>query len=430
MPGANGRTEQAVELALADADRVCSCGYDDSIDMAADKYFEDPYAVVDRLREACPVHWSRTLGGWFLNRYDDVDWCLKSPKLFSSRYHTARQVEVLPAALRERARPLVDMLDGQMIMMQDPPVHTVQRRILNKAFLPKHVASLETGIRAITAERLDKVRDQGSMDFLDEFARPLPGYVLCDFLGVPKSDQERFVAWGDAVTAFIINPDAVASVVDDALAAFDEMATYVQTLLDDPGRGDGGDVIQILNLPDAQGRRLTSFEIVATSCQLLFAGHLTSTLTLATGMYTLLRHPDQLARLVADRSLIPGAVEEILRYFGPVVVIPARTAVAAVERHGQAIVPGEAVFPGLGSAGRDPRRFAEPMSFDVTRPPERHLEFGAGPHVCVGAPVSRIEAVVAFDEIVQRLPGVRLAAEPTWRPMHVVRYPERVLIEW
>ena len=418
-----------MELVAADPNRSCDCGLDDRNAMATAEYFANPYVFLDELRESCPVHWSKTLGGWLLTRHEDCDWCLKRPDLFTSRHHTARQVEALPADLRLRAAPLIQALDGQMVMMQDPPDHTKQRRTLNKAFLPSHIAALEQGVRDIAFELLEPFRDSREMDLVRDFAQPLPGTVLANFLGVPRSDQPRFVGWGGAVAAFVVSA-AGEGVVDNALQAFDEMTRYIEALLDDRrARSDKAvDVISLMSDPSAG---LGHQEIVATCVQLLFAGHLTSTILLSLGTHTLIHHPDQTARLVADPSLFPLAVEELMRFDGPAVIIPARTATTDVECHGKQIAAGEAVFAGLGPAGRDPRVFADPYVFDVARPLSRHLAFGAGPHFCVGAPVSRLEGRVALAALLQVAPEITLTTDALpWRPVHVARILDAMPVAW
>jgi cytochrome P450 len=413
--------------------RSCDCDFDD-IQIGTPEYFADPYPVLNELRETCAVHWSTFLNGWALSRYEDVEWCLGAPLTFSSAYNSARKIDRLPPDLQQRARPLIDQVDGRMVISQDPPQHTQQRKILSRALNVKHVNELDDTVRQYTLELIDAHRDKRAMDLLHDFARPLPGMVLAKLLGVPTEDRERFIAWGMAVAAFSISSgDNVEAVVDNALHAYQEMGDYVEQLVEERSHDATGEwnvIEHMLGAETAEGR-LSREEIVATCVQFLFAGHETTTGLLATGTYSLLRFPAQREYFAAHLDQVGPAVEEMFRFDSPVVAIPARTAMERVERGGKKIEPGNPVFTIVGAANRDPRVFPNPDEFDLRREPGRHFGLGYGIHFCVGAALARLEAKVAFRALFEALPSLQMAGEgPRFRPVFVARLMDSFPVEW
>jgi hypothetical protein len=400
----------------------CDCGFDESR-LQTDAYFDDPYPVLDELRETCRVHWSSVLRGWLLTRYKDVDACLRDTTRFSSAHMTKRKISMLPVALQGKASELSTYIDGRSLLMQDPPQHTNQRRILSRAFLPRHIASLEATTREMARDLLKRRLDDGRMDFVADLARPLPGMVLALFLGVPETDREQFIAWGDAAVALSVSVNADESIVDNALRAYREMSDYIEGILTTRAQAaPRSDFMGLVSSAEQQQGTLSHEEVVGSCINMLFAGHETSTLLLTLGALDLARFPDQRQALLDDPAKMPSAVEEMFRYEPPVVVIPARTAAVDMDLHGRALKAGEPVFNALGVASRDPREFENPTSFDVSRT-GRHLDFGAGPHLCIGAPVARLEARVVFEELLSVAPEFSLdESEPLrWRRLFNVR---------
>jgi cytochrome P450 len=413
--------------------RTCDCEFDDSL-IGTPEYFADPYPVLNSLRETCAVHWSTFLNGWALSRYEDVEWCLGAPMVFSSAFNSARKVDRLPPDLQEHARPLIDLVDGRMVISQDPPRHTHQRKILSRALDTKHVNAMDAAVRQYTLELIDGHRSKRSMDLLHDFARPLPGMVLAKLLGVPVEDRERFIGWGMAVAAFSISSgDNVRDVVDNALRAYREMGDYVEQFVEqrkDAPAGEWNVIQHMLGAETAQGR-LSREEIVATCVQFLFAGHETTTGLLATGAYSLFRFPGQREYFASHLDEVGPAIEEMFRYDSPVVAIPARTAMEQVERGGRKIDPGDPVFTIVGAANRDPRVFPDPDIFDILRQPGRHFGLGYGIHFCVGAALARLEAKVAFRALFEALPTLRMAdGGPRFRPVFVARLMDSFPVEW
>lgn len=412
---------------------ACGCGFDDKR-LISEETYQDHYAVLDELRETCRVHRSGVLNGWLLTRYADVEHCLRDPRTFSSAQNSKRKLDRVPEHLRERARPMAQSMDSRSLLMQDPPAHTAQRRVLSKAFLPAHIATLEQTVRDMTRSLLERKLGAGTMEFEADLARPLPGMVLAHFLGVPDSDREKFVRWGDAAVGISVAPQPTEEIVDTAVRAFQEMGEYVEGLLDQrrahPETRD--DFMALVTAAEGERAALSHAEVVGSCIQLLFAGHETSTTMLTLGLWQLLRHPDQLDLLRTNPSLIPHAVDEILRFESPVVMIPARTVMREVEVGGRQLAPGDGVFNLIGVANRDPRAFEQADVFDIARQPNRHLELGSGVHLCLGAPIARLEGRVVFEELLRLMPDVRLAdgASPRFRPLLVLKKVEALPIAW
>jgi cytochrome P450 len=413
--------------------RTCDCDFDEAR-IGTPEYYADPYPILNELRETCPVHWSTFLNGWALSRYEDVEWCLGAPKIFSSAQNSARKIDRLPPDLQDHARPLIDLIDGRMVISQDPPRHTQQRKILSRALGVRHVNALDTAVRQYTLELIESHRDKRSMDLLHDFARPLPGMVLANLLGVPTADRDRFIAWGMAVSAFSISAgNDVKGVVDAALLAYEEMGEYIEQIVEERRESplEGWNVIQHMLGGETSTGRLSREEIVATCVQFLFAGHETTTGLLAIGAYSLFCFPDQQKYFAEHTEQVGAAVEEMFRFDSPVVAIPARTAMEHVERGGRQIEPGDPVFTIIGAANRDPRMFADPDVFDLQREPERHFGLGYGIHFCVGAALARLEARIAFRELFDALPSLRMTdGGPKWRPIFVARAMEAFPVEW
>lgn len=407
----------------------CSCGFDESR-IGSPAYFADQYAVWDELRETCGVHASQLFNGWVLTRYREVDSCLRDTDNFSNAAATARKIERYPEELRERARPLLAYLDSRSVLFQDPPEHTKQRRILARAFVPHHIANLEGTVREMTRALLEPHLANGHMEFLQDVARPLPGMVLAHFLGVPDADREQFVKWGRAAVGISMAVKPTEQIVDDALDAYKGMSEYIEALLDERRAQPPRDDFIGLVMAAEGGNALTHEEVVASCIMQLYAGHETSTVMLSTGLLALLQHPDQ-RTLLADRpELIPDAVEEMLRWKGPVVMIPARGALHDIVIGGKQIPAGAGVFNAIGVANRDPRSFPDAHVFDITRK-ARQLEFGAGAHLCLGAPVARLEARVMLEEMLSAMPRLRLADEPVaFLELVSLCAPAALHIEW
>ena len=375
-------------------------------------FFQDPYPTYDQLREETPVAWSEALQAWVLTRYDDCQATMLDVKRFSSQGRVLAALDRYPAELRAEFKPLEDHFTGGLIS-SDPPNHTRLRALVTKAFIPRVVEAMRPRLQKLIDDLLDDAMPRGQMDLLRDLAYPLPAVVIAQMLGAPPEDRENFKTWSDGIVAFqgsgVVSAERMRHSQDDLLA----MRAYLTKLIDDRRREPRDDLLGRLVSAEMEGDRLTQAELLTTCVTLLTAGHETTTTTLANGLYTLLKNPDELERLRADPELMPTAIEEILRFESPLHRNP-RRASADIEYAGQQIRRGDYVLQIFASANRDPEVFPDPHRFDVARQPNRHLAFGLGLHFCVGAPLARLEALIAFNTILRRLPNLRLNGPVEW----------------
>jgi cytochrome P450 len=375
-------------------------------------FVADPYPTYHRLRAEDPVHHS-PLGFWVLTRYDDVVAALRDPRLAK---------EAIAAFVAARFGAPIPAL-GLSMLDRDPPDHTRLRSLVSKAFTPRVVEGLRPHIQQIVDGLLAGVAEAGSMDLVEEFAYPLPVIVICEMLGVPVADQERFKAWSldiaRSLDTIMLPPDS--DVGRRGVAARHGLADYFRELIAERRAKPRADMLSALIAAEEAGDKLNENELLATCILLLVAGHETTVNLLSNGTLALLRNPDQLRRLRENPALIGTAVEELLRYDGPVqrtARIPSEDMTIA----GRKIAAGEMVMPFLGAADRDPAQFPEPDRLDIGRKDNRHIAFGLGIHFCLGAPLARIEGQIAINALVKRFPKLALATEtPEFRQSLTLR---------
>ncbi|GIX46396.1 MAG: cytochrome P450 [Candidatus Tectimicrobiota bacterium] len=371
----------------------------------------DPYPHYARLRARDPVHWSALMNAWVVSRYADVDAILRDHRRFANDPRKCTRSRLLRTPL-EAGEP--------SMLFLDPPDHTRLRSLVSKAFTPQAIAALEPRIRAIVNELLDGIADPAAFDLIEVLAYPLPVIVIAELLGVPPQDRAQFKRWSDQ-RARILEPVLTARERQEAMQAAKELDAYFLRILDARRREPRADLISALVAAEEQGDRLTQAELLVMLRLLLVAGNETTTNLIGNGMLALLRHPDQLHLLRARPELLPSAVEELLRYDAPV-QIDARTAVEDVDLHGRHIAKGQAVILLLGAANRDPEVFPHPDTLDIIRQQASHIAFGRGIHHCLGAPLARLEARIAFEALLQRFADLRLLSEePPWRDNVVLR---------
>jgi cytochrome P450 len=339
----------------------------------------DPYAAYAELREADPVSRQEGFNSWTVSRYDDVAYVLKNPGLFSSS----------AIGLQITGKPT------RSIINTDPPEHTLMRNLVNRAFTPKMVADMEPRIREITRGLLDRVVPSGEMDLVEDLAIPLPVTVIAELLGVDPGRREEFKRWSDAMISQSSDPSSGAGL------NFDEFAGYFEQVIAERRREPRNDLISAVVAAEEGDLKLTGDEVLAFVGLLLIAGNETTTNLISNAMLALFDHPDQLAAVHADPALIPNMIEEALRYDSPVQFL-LRTATQDVEVGGARIPKGAGVIPMYASANRDERKFPAADRFDITRNASGHLAFGLGVHFCLGAPLARLEARVAFEELFAR----------------------------
>jgi cytochrome P450 len=372
----------------------------------------DPYPAYARLRRESPVHPLALPDGrrlWLVTRHADVDAALRDPRL-SKR---DPGMDALPAAVRA--------VVGNQMLAKDPPDHTRLRRLVSQAFTPRLVAGREPRVQGIADDLLDRVRPGEGFDLIDDYAHPLPLTVIADLLGIPPEDHAPFRRWSDAAVA---TDPAGGPVPQWRIDALGEFAAYLTALFARKRRHPGDDLTSGLVHAADEGDVLSPEELLGMVWLLLVAGHETTVNLIGNGVLALLRHPDQLALLRADPGLLPGAVEELLRYDGPVETSTPRFSTAQVDLPGGTIPAGEQVIVVLASADRDPERFADPDVLDVRRADVRHLAFGRGVHYCLGAPLARMEGRIALGTLLRRFPGLRSAVpfeDLEWRRSMLMR---------
>ncbi|MEU0370169.1 cytochrome P450 [Streptomyces sp. NPDC006283] len=375
-------------------------------------FVTDPFPLYRQLREDGPVRRAVIAGGldaWLVTRYEDGLAALSDPRLSSDVRDASdpRLMEQLPDFERE------SMMSN--MLRSDPPDHTRLRRLVSKAFTARRVAELRPRIQEITDRLLDAVVPAGRAELVADFALPLPVTVISEMLGVPVDDRYDFQRWtDDMLMRGEKMPDP--AVVNEA---WQRMRAYVTKLLEAKRARPADDLLSALISARDEGQRLNEDELIAMTFLLLVAGYVTTVNLIGGGIAALLAHPGQLELLRADPELLPGAIEEFLRYDGPVSPGIARFAREDVEIAGVTVPRGATVVIASAIADRDPARFPEPDRLDVTRRDNGHLAFGHGIHYCLGAPLARLEGQIAIGTVLRRLPDLALAVPPDelrWRP--------------
>jgi cytochrome P450 len=381
----------------------------------------DPYPALARLRDADPVHWSDRLGGWMLTRHDDIRRSLRDPRLSSDRMRPF--FAHMPAETREGLADLNSHM-ALWAVFNDPPDHTRLRGLMNRAFTSSAVAALRPRIAGIVHGLVDSLLEQREADFIEAFAYPLPATVIAALLGVPLEDVDLLKRWSDDLGSFVLTSRLSPDKYTRANAAIREMNAYFGDMVEERRRRPADDVASGLAAAAERGDFAGRDELVAACVLLLFAGHETTTHLLGNGLLALLRHPDQLQALRAarnDDAAVNNAVEEMLRWDGPSLA-QVRVVAKAYALDGKIMKAGDRVFQMLAAANRDPDIFNAPDTFDIARSDAgRHLTFGFGIHFCLGAPLARLEAQVAFPILLERLSDIALAAPPDWSDSIVVR---------
>ena len=382
-------------------------------------FFADPYPTYRALRDQGPVY--RDGHTWIVTRHAQIKAVAHDPRLRKGPA-TQALVAALPPAVREAATPFSDSVSRNMLRV-DPPDHTRLRGLVSKAFTPRTVETLRPRIERLVAELIDAVQPAGGMDVIRDFAYPLPAIVIMEMLGIPPADRDRFKAWSDDQMAFLGgrfpgDPLEPAQRAGESTLAMND---YLRGLIAERRRAPRADLISEMVAVEEQGDRLTEQELVATTALLLVAGHETTTHLIGNGLLALLRHRPQWQRLQREPALLPPAVEELLRYDGPVQFVN-RVPSADIAIDGVTIPAGDTIMLVLAAANRDPAQFPDPDQLEITRRPNDHLGFGFDRHFCLGAHLARVETQIALSALLTRFPDLTLAAETLeWQPNPLIR---------
>jgi cytochrome P450 len=378
----------------------------------------DPFPLYARLRDEDPAHWSPRLKAWVLTRYEDVKRVCLDSSMSSDRLRPF--FATLPPAEAAKVGELVRYLTLWMVF-RDPPQHTRLRRLAARVFNVRSINALRPNIEKLTAWLLDSLGDKKEFDFIADFAMPLPALVIMDMLGAPREELPRLKRLSDEMALFIGSARDAPEKYQRAAAATREMADLFRELITARRASPQRDLLSELVALDDAGDRLSDDELVATCILLLFAGHETTTHHLANGLLALLRFPDELMKLRANRALAPAAVEELLRYDGPIGA-QVRIVQEAHTLHGRQLQPGDRVFLLMNAANRDPRAYDQPDRVDLERNGVPHLTFGFGMHICLGFPLARLEGQVALPAVLARWRRLELASERVeWMDSMVLR---------
>jgi len=394
------------------------------VDIGSPKFKRDPYPFFARLRAeipACRVPMPGRQSAWLITRYDDVAAALTDQRLAKDRFNalTAEQASRqpwIPPMFRPLTRNMLDL---------DPPDHTRLRALVQKAFTPRLVEGLRERVQRLADELLSAASGRGEMDLIRDFALPIPTTIISEMLGVPAADRNRFHRWSKTIVATSPSGVGMLRAIPSVLAFLRFIRRLIQIRRADPR----DDLISALVGAEEAGDRLSEDELVAMVFLLLVAGHETTVNLIGNGTLALLRHPLQWERLRAEPALIPSAIEELLRYAGPLMTATERWTREDLPIAGVTVPRGELVYAVLASANRDERRFLDPESLDIARQPNKHLAFGLGSHYCLGAPLARLEGQIAILALISRFPNLSLTVPVEalgWRRGFVLRGLEKL----
>jgi cytochrome P450 len=384
----------------------------------------DPYPLYLRLRNESPVLWDPYLHAWVVTRYADV-----ANVLLKFRADRTPRPSRLAALGMQRLAPVAQVMVQQMLFM-DPPQHGRVRGLAAAAFTPRRVALLRNHIQNITDTLIDQFAANGQADVMAELANPLPAIVTAEMLGVPTASHQLLKGWSADFAEMLGNFQHNPGRTEHVLRSVEEMTRYFHEAVDRQASHPVEGLIKALMEAEVDGDRLSDDEVVANVIVTMVGGQETTTNLIGNGLLTLLRNPAALAQLRDDPSLMPSAIEELLRFESPS-QHTARLAPADTDIGGQHIEAGQAVIAVMGAANRDPQRFHDPDRLNLARTDNRHLAFGWAAHFCFGAPLARMEAQMAFETLLRRLPDLELQPGPQrWRANLGLRGLTELNVRW
>jgi cytochrome P450 len=361
-----------------------------------------PHEIWRLLRREAPVFWHEGQGFpgfWTITKYEDMVRISRDPQTFIS----GKGVNI--ATDPERTENNIGA--GRMMLMTDPPLHVRLRRLVNKGFTPRQIAALEPHVRSVVTEIIDDVAPRGACDFVEDIAAKLPLAIICEMMGVPKEDWQLIFDWTNRTIGADDPEYQVEGGTREETANRARMETfaYFARLVQERRREKRDDLVSVLSEAEVEGERLSDQDILIFCYLLILAGNETTRNATSGGMLALIEHPEQRRRLMDDRSLMPSAIEEILRWVSPVMHF-ARIVTRDTEIRGQPVKANDKVVMWYPSANRDEDIFPDPYTFDVSRTPNEHIAFGIGEHFCLGASLARLELQVMFEELLRRLPDI------------------------
>ena len=381
-------------------------------------FVADPYPVYAELRQREPVWYHGPTDHWLVSRYLDVDALLRDRRFGRTYAHVATHAEMGRPEEPEALAPFWHLIRSGILDME-PPNHTRVRSLVSKAFTPRRVEAMRPRVQAMMDALVDPVRGAGSFDLISTIAEPLPVAVIAELLGVPEADRRLLRPWSaDICGMYELNPTDEAAAI--AVRACLEFSEYLRALSRERRAEPRDDLISAMGQVVDAGDRLTEDELIGTCVLLLNAGHEATVNVTGNGWWSLYRNQDQLSRLRDDPSLVPRAIEELMRWDTPLQMFE-RWVLEDFELEGHTIPKGAELGLLFGSANRDPEIFDRPDALDVGREPNPHVSFGAGIHFCLGAPLARLELETSFGTLLRRLPSMELAEEPRWKPNYIIR---------
>ncbi|MPY53530.1 cytochrome P450 [Streptomyces acidicola] len=389
-------------------------------------FVADPYPAYAELRALGRVHFYEPTNQWLVPHHADVSALLRDRRLGRTYQHRFTHEDFGRTAPPAEHEPFHTLNDHGMLDLE-PPDHTRIRRLVSKAFTPRTVEQLGSYVRRLAEELVDGLVASGGGDLLTDVAEPLPVAVIAEMLGIPESDRAQLRPWSaDICGMYELNPSQ--ETARKAVRASVEFSEYLRELIGARREEPGEDLISGLIAAYDEGDRLTEQEMISTCVLLLNAGHEATVNATVNGWWALFQHPEQLAALRADRSLVPTAVEELMRYDTPLQLFE-RWVLDEIEIDGTTVPRGAEIAMLFGSANHDPAVFADPGKLDLGRKDNPHISFSAGIHYCIGAPLARIELAASLTALLDRAPGLRLAEEPKRKPNFVIRGLEGLSVE-
>lgn len=382
------------------------------------EFVENPYPAYAELRERGRVHYFEPTNQWLVPHHADVSALLRERRLGRTYLHRYTHEEFGRTPPPPEHEPFHTLNDHGMLDLE-PPDHTRIRRLVSKAFTPRTVEGLRPYVHALADELVGRLVEAGGGDLLTDVAEPLPVAVIAEMLGIPEADRHLLRPWSaDICGMYELNPSEETAA--KAVRASVEFSDYLRELIAARRKEPGDDLISGLIAAHDEGDRLTEQEMISTAVLLLNAGHEATVNATVNGWYALFRHPAQLAALRADQSLIPTAIEELMRYDTPLQLFE-RWVLDEIEIDGTTIPKGAEIAMLFGSANHDPAVFPDPGRLDLTRRDNPHISFSAGIHYCIGAPLARIELAASMSALLTKAPTLTLAADPERKPNFVIR---------